>query len=223
MAKEDYIAKAGGDKNYRVRNGIIIGVVAALSCAGLVMMIYSLITKAYLFAASYLLAIILGFTYVIIKINTVYGTYVAVDEKKLYMKNWDNDFMPYDVENRIALFREFIPAKKKTVVIPNKEITRFMLGTKNYIKRYTSPEGKFKKAVAPYEKSKDYYRKKIMQTTDFIYVETVDGGCFYMPITHFSGTDLVEVVNAFREINPDASLELNSREFRKLRNRAKKA
>ncbi len=222
MAKDAYTAKAGSEKNYRIRNGIATGVVGALSCAGLVLMVYSLITKAYLFAASYFLAIILGFTYVAIKVNTVWGVYAAIDRTRLYMKNWENDFMPYAADFPVAVLREFIPARKKLVVIPVKEITRLMVGTKNFIKRYTEDMPKFRTAVAKYEKSRDYYRKKVMQTTDFLYVETVDGDAFYMPVTNFDGNDLYEVVKEFSSLNPGAELSLNSRHYKKLRNRARR-
>ena len=86
------------------------------------MIIYNLIKGNYLFSVAWLIAAILAGTYVLIRINTVYATYIMTDRKSLYMKNWSNDFLPYDYDNKVKILSEFIPAKTKLVEIPLDEI-----------------------------------------------------------------------------------------------------
>lgn len=114
--------KACSNSSYRRKNTIIISIVALLSCFALVMVVYNLIKGSYLFSAAWFIATILAFTYVLIRINTVYTTYVSTDRNNVYMKNWTNDFLPYDYDNKIKILSEFIPAKTKLVEIPIEEI-----------------------------------------------------------------------------------------------------
>lgn len=48
----------------------------------------------------------------------------------LFMKNWNNDFLPYDYDNKVKILSEFIPAKTKIVEIPLNEISKVLIGTK---------------------------------------------------------------------------------------------
>ncbi len=55
---------------------------------------------------------------------------------------------------------EFIPAKTKIVEIPLNEISKVLIGTKNFIKRNVAPDSDFVKNIRVIEKSKDFIRRK---------------------------------------------------------------
>ena len=61
-----YAAKACTGGNYRRKSTIIILIASIFAVIGLVMTVYSLVKASWLFAASYFLALILLFTYIII-------------------------------------------------------------------------------------------------------------------------------------------------------------
>ena len=71
----------------RRKNTVILAVLSLLSAFALVMTVYNLVKSSYLFCIAWLIAGILASTYVIIRINTVFPTYVAADRTNLYMKN----------------------------------------------------------------------------------------------------------------------------------------
>lgn len=209
-----YAAKACTNKNYRRSNGIKIGILILLSVLALVMLIIDFINGKILWGIFWLIAMILALSYVVIRINAVYTTYLATDKKNLYMKNWTNDFLPYDSQHGIRIFREFIPAKTKLIEIPIDEISAVLIGTKNFIKRYGSDNDNFRHGIMPLEKSKDFYQKKSLQSMDLIYVSTYDDECYYMPISKFNPRDVGKILQYVHRANPDAELRINSREFR---------
>ncbi|MBR0028364.1 MAG: hypothetical protein IJP58_06935, partial [Clostridia bacterium] len=124
--------KACTNARYRRTNTIIIGIAGALTLLSLIMAIVSIARGEFLFMTAWLIAMILLGTYIIIRINTIFATSVSTDMVNLYMKNWDNDFLPYDYGNKIKILSEFIPAKTKTLEIPLGEIRVAMIGTKNF-------------------------------------------------------------------------------------------
>lgn len=209
-----YAAKACTNKNYRRNSSIVIGILGLLSVLSVVMLIINFINGKVLWGIFWLIATILALTYVIIRINSVFPTYLATDKKNLYMKNWTNDFLPYDAENPIKILREFIPAHKKLIEIPIEDISTVLIGTKNFIKRYGEDNDEFRLNLQPLEKSKDYYQKKTVQTMDLIYVSTYDGECYYMPIVKFTPRDVAKVLQLVKRINPEVEIKVNSREFR---------
>ncbi len=87
-----------------------------------------------MFSIAWFIATILASTYVLIRINTVFATYISTDRMNLFMKNWNNDFLPYDYDNKVKILSEFIPAKTKIVEIPLNEISTVLIGTKEFYK-----------------------------------------------------------------------------------------
>ncbi len=202
------------NKSYRRNSGIAIGILSALSLLALVMLIFDFINGRILWGIFWILALILALSYVIIRINSVYTTYLASDKKNVYMKNWSNDFLPYDADNKIKFIREFIPARTKLIQIPIEDIATVLIGTKNFIKRYGEDNEDFRINLKPLEKSKDYYQKKTVQSMDLIYVSTYDGECYYMPIVKFTPRDVSRVLQFIQRANPEAEIRVNSKEFR---------
>ncbi len=212
-----FLTKACTSKRYRRKNEIIIGFVGLLSCFGLVMLIYEFISRNVLFGISYSIATFLGFTYVLIRINTVFATYLAVDRENLYMKNWSNDFLPYNTDCPVKLVCEFIPAKTKISEVPIDEISSIAIGTKNFIKRNIPESSPFTERVKKFENSRDYYKKKAVSSMDLIYVSTYDGACCHMPIDKFETSNVIKIVKGIMKKNPNTELKVNSRDYRSLR------
>ena len=214
MSKSTYAVKACTNKRYRKISTVIISFFGALSLLSLIMLIVDFINGKILWGVFWLIALILTLSYVIIRINSVYPTYIASDKKHVYMKNWVNDFLPYDAENKIKILREFIPAGTKLIDIPIEDISTVLIGTKNFIKRYGEDNEGFKESILPLEKSRDYYQKKVVQTMDLIYISTVDGECYFMPIVKFSPRDVSRVLQFIQRMNPQAEIRVNRKVFR---------
>ena len=208
--------RARTNAGYRRKNTVIIAIITLLTCFALVMVIYNLIKGSYLFSAAWFIATILAGTYVLIRINTVYSTYIMTDRVSIYMKNWTNDFLPYDYDNGVKILSEFIPAKTKIVEIPVNEISTVLIGTKNFIKRNVAPDMDFVKNVKELERSKDFYRKRTITSMDIFYVETYDRECYYMPVVNFDTKDITKIVQAIQRRNPDLVFKSSSRAYRKL-------
>lgn len=212
-----FTVKAATSKKYRGRSELIIGIVGLLSCFGLVMLIYEFVTGNVLFGISYTIATFLGFTYVIIRMNTVFATYLAMDRERLYMKSWENDFLPYNTDCRVKLVCEFIPAKTKFTEVPIDEIALIIIGTKNFIKRNVSNGSPFLERVKEFENTRDYYRKKTVSAMDMFYVETYDGSCCHMPIDRFEASNVIKIVKGIMKNNANAVVKAGSRDYRSLR------
>ncbi len=210
-----FSVKANTSKRYRRRNAIVIGFVGLLSCFGLVMLIYEFISGKTLFGISYSIAVFLGFTYVIIRVNAVFATYLATDRENLYMKNWENDFLPYNTDCKIKLICEFIPAKTKISEVPLAEISKIVIGTKNFVGRNAS--GGFAEEIKKFDSSRDYYKKKTVSSMDLFYVETRGGSCCHMPIDRFEIANVTRLVRDVIKRNPNIELKVNSRDYRSLR------
>lgn len=213
-----YTVKVCTRAGYRRNSAVFIVIIALLSCFGLGMMIYNFIKGNILFAISYMIAVILGLTYVFIRISTVFATYAAVDRKHLYMKNWSNDFLPYAADLKVKILSEFVPAKTKMIEIPIEDISDVLIGTKNFIKRYIDDDDEFIYAIKPYETTKDFYRKKTIHNMDILYVNTYDSGSYFMPVANFDPKNMTQLIKTLERRNPDIVIKVNSREFRKIKN-----
>lgn len=214
---DEYEVKATTDKKYRRGSAVVIGIVALFSALALALMIYSFVTGKILFAISYLIALILAVTFIIIRINSVFATYLATDYENVYVKNWVNNFLPYDAENKLSIISEFIPAKTHLLEIPISEIKKVYLGTKNFIKRASGLDSEFSGDVKRYENSRDRYKKKTITSMDIIYFETYGGESCYMPIVRFDVREVIKVINAVRQKNPDLEIKVSSKDYRSLR------
>ena len=215
---DEYEIKAGTNKKYRRGSTIVIGIVSLFAALALALMIYSFATGKILFAVSYLIALILAVTFIIIRINSVFTTYLATDYEHVYVKNWVNNFLPYDADNKLGFISEFIPAKTHLLEIPISEIKCVYLGTKNFIKRSAGLDSDFSGDVKRYENSKDLYKKKAVTGMDIIYFETYNGESCYMPIVKFNSRDVMKILNAVQRKNPDVEIKVSSRDYRSIRN-----
>ena len=211
-----YKIKAQSNNAHRRISGIFIFIVAAFTCFAAFMAVYTLTgdsEKRLLFGIGYIVAAILGLAYVIIRINTVYATYIATDGENIYMKNWANDFLPYNTDGGIKFISAFVPAKTKITEIPISDISAVFIGTKNFIKRYARTNDAFLKSVRAFEHSKDSYEKNQVKGMDIIYVETVRESC-YMPVVKFDEKEINRLLKIINRKNPDAEIKTGSRKYK---------
>ena len=209
-----YAAKAYTKTGVRRSAKITAVLFSLLSLLSVIMLIYSLIEGKVLYGIAWIIAAILCITYVVIRINSVFTTYLAADKKNVYLKTWSNGFFPYQAESAIKILSEFIPASTKLIEIPMADIATVIIGNKNYIKRTALDSEAFKDAVYEYEKSKDPTRRKAVNSMEYFYVSTVDHECYFMPISRFAPREVTRVLQYIQRTNPEAALKVSSREFR---------
>lgn len=218
----NYATKARTSSKCRRKNAVLIALGTILSVIGVIMLVYSLIKASWLFAASYFIALILLVTYIVIRINTVYVTYLATDRESIIMKNWSNDFLPYDVENKVKFLAEFIPSTTKVTEIPINEIEKVVIGTKSFIKRTMADDTEFLERIAAFENSKDYYQKRTISAMDIFYVRVVSGESYYMPIMNFNTKMVKKLLGIMLKVKPDIEMVFAGREYRNFRMQSEK-
>ncbi len=209
--------KARTNARFRRITAVIAAFIALLTCFALVMVIYNLIKANWLFAAAWFIAALLAASYVVIRVNTVFTTYLALEGGYLHMRNWTNEFLPYDYNNKLKIFSEFIPAKTKLVEIPVDEVAGIIIGTKNFIKRNIEPDRDFVKKIKPLERTRDFYRKKTVSSMDIFYVETYEGECCYMPIERFDAGDIKRIAQLMLAANANMFFKSGDRAYRTLK------
>lgn len=209
-----YAAKACTKKNYRRGTGITVSVLGAGGILSIVMVILNLIEGKTLVGLAWLIAAVLCITYVIIRINAVFSTFLAVDKTKVYMKTWANGFLPYKVETKIAVLSEFLPAHTVMIEIPIEDISNVVIGNKNFIKHVGVSSDNFKRAIHPYEISKDPTKKKAVNSQEYFYVSTFDDECYFMPLDNFTSREVTRVIQYIQRANSEADIKINSRQYR---------
>lgn len=213
----DYRVKVQSKASYRRGSAAAITVVALFVLFAVFMAVYTLSgesDKRIVFGIGYIIAAILGLMYVIIRVNTVYATYLAADNENLYMKNWSNHFMPYKSGGAIKLISSFVPAKTGITVIPINKITSIIIGTKNFIKRNAGSNEDFIKEVRAFEHSRDSYEKKQVRGMDMFYAETSDGESCYMPIEKFDNGNMKRLLKLICLANPGIEVKTVSRQYK---------
>jgi len=209
-----YSVRARTKPSYRRRNSIIIAIMSAVALAAVILAVYNLTVSKIAFVISYLIVAFLCITYVIIRVNTVYTTYIAADKKSVYLRRWANGFMPYATSFPIAILREFIPAKTELEEVPINEISAVYIGTKNFIKRNAKTKEEFADEVAPFEKSKDFTVKRTVQTMDIFYIETFGGEYTFMPIAEFGTKPILRLLKHINLRNQDTEFMIYSKTYR---------
>lgn len=209
------MAEAKSNASYRRISGIIIAIVAAFVCYASFMALYTLAgdyEKRIVFGIGYIIAAILGLMYVIIRINTVFPTFLATDGNNIYMKNWVNDFLPYDVKGGISFLKAFIPARTKTTEIPIEDISAVYIGTKNFIRRNTQASEDFVSSIKTLDKDKS--DRKQIRSIEIFYVSTHDGEGYYMPIVKFEKKDINKLLKIIKTKNKEIEIKTGNRAYK---------
>lgn len=211
----EHLVRAGLGQRERRNNIIKLTLVATVAVVGILMAVISVINGAYVFAALYLLAAVLGVLYSIIKINAVIPPYAASDGERLYLNTWDNNFFPFNIDFRPAFFADFIPAKTLSYEIPISEITDMAIGTKGYLLRVLHDE-KFA------ERMVDISRRNrridgLIKRCDILYVKVRSGEIYMMSVSDFDINGLYRLVDVVEHSARGLEFKTNLRKLRKKR------
>ncbi len=209
-----YQVKACADSKIRIRALVIILIFGLFALFSIGMAIFDITTGRTAFGIMFAAAALIFVVLMLLRINSVFGTYIKVKNGMLYMKSWVNDFLPYDVNG--GFFSEMVPSKTKLTEIPVDEVSLVLVGTKEYIKRNATIAGKrLARALYPYEHSKRKAKKELISGMDLFYVETFGGECSFMCIYGYDPKRVVDVIGEIYSVNPDVAVRVSSREYKK--------
>jgi hypothetical protein len=208
---EGFDRKVSAGRKNKGRCFLAVGLMALLLCLGTVFLIYSITGGKYLFSVCYLIAILLGLSYIIIKLNTVLPIYIAAEGETLYLKNWNNGFVPYSAYYRIPFLREFLPAKTRREELPLDDIVSILIGTKNFVKRHCRENRDFLTRMEEFEQTHPGYGKGV----DLCYIELRDGKTHFINIGEFDIKAMADMM-CYLEDNSMAEIKCNHRELFKL-------
>ena len=208
----EYIEKAALSQSKKRRNIVKISVVGAICAVGFILACFSVYLKSYMYAALYLVAVVLGLAYVIIKINTVMPAYIAADSDTIYLQCWDNGAFPYKINFKPAFLADFVPAKVQKKEIPISDIKSMMIGSKNYLVRNLE-ETDFAKQISDIAKSR-HTEHGAIRKMDFVCIVDKNDNVFFMPVTDMEPNSLARVVNLVHRKNEDVQIKCNLRQIR---------
>lgn len=187
----EYLSKVGLSKKVRRDYIIKISLVGSVSLVGIVLAIYSLFVGKFLFAAWYLAAFILGLSYVIIRINTAFPTYIAADSERVVLSFWKNGIMPYTLPEKPTFISDFIPEKVTVVQIPMADIESVIIGSKRYLAK-NLPEEQFPEILTRLSENKHF--DSVLKRMDFICINTKYGYNCFMSVTDFDLQGILEFI-----------------------------
>lgn len=206
--------KATANSSARGKALIVIAIYALFAIFSMIMALYDLATEKLVLGILFAVAAFIFIVLMLLKTNSVFGTYICVKGDSLHMKSWVNDFLPYDVNN--GFFMELKPSRTKLTEIPIDEISAVFVGSKDFIKRNATSAGKrLFKALYPYEHSSKKSKNALISGLDIFYVETVDNDCSFMCIHGYSPSAVAGVIGTLYEYNPDIYVKVNSREYKR--------
>jgi len=194
---------------------IKITVVGSVCLLGLLLCVYNLFEKNFPFALWYALAFILGLSYVIIRINACFPTFVATDGETVTLSTWNNGIVPYTIPEKPNFLSDFIPDKVKTSEILMEDIDSVIVGSRRYIKKNTG-EDEYPEILTRLEDNKHF--DKVLKRMDFIFVRTKsDENCF-MSIMDFDVTEISEFLEIIEKNCAGVQILTNIPKLVKMRN-----
>ena len=197
---------------------IKISLVGTVSLAGLVLAIASIISGGYIFALCYLVAFCLGFSYVVIRINTALPTYIATDGEKLMLSVWNNGVFPYKVDGKPSFIADFIPERVRLDEIEFSELDRIYIGSKRYLKK-TLDEAEYPEILSALEGDK--HIDTVLKKMDFVLVFTMSGESCFMSVTDFDVQALADVIDVVERNCQGVKINIHLPKLLRIRNRNK--
>ncbi len=204
----DFTQRASISKKVKNFNFILVCIIGSISVLGLVMAIYSLIKFQILFAVIYLIAVVLGFSYVVMKINTFMPTYVEKTDGIICIQNWVNGLFPFVPDN--GILGEFIPAKSMLKKIDISSISKIYIGSRNYLLKVVE-QGDFKDTMEKYKEKYD----NIMKHMDILYIKTIDNNEVFLSVTDFDENELIDIFKPIIEENENIDFKCSNRHISK--------
>lgn len=179
-------------KKIRRNATVKIAIIGTVTLLGFVLSLYSLFTSNFLFALWYFVAFILGLSYVVIRINSVFPSYIEISEDKLILSVWENGIMPYRISGKFSFLSDFIPEKMKKDEIPLDEIGEVYIGSKRFFDRSVDEE-KYPEILK--ELGSDSHFASLIKRMDFFLVIAKDGEKCMMPVTDFEIDGLYDIIS----------------------------
>ena len=200
----DFTQRASMSKRAKNINLLIICTVGSISALGLVMAIYSLVKLEIFFTLIYLFAVFLGFSYVIMKINTVMPTYIERNNDLISIQNWANGLFPFVPYN--GIIGEFVPAKSTLKEIEISSISKVYIGSRNYLLKIVEPGG-FTELIKEYKEKYD----NVLKHMDILYIKTTDNNEVFMSVTDFDEDELIAIFKPIIEENEKIDFKCSNR------------
>ena len=204
----DFTQRASMSKKVKNFNFVLICIIGSISVLGFVMTIYSIIKYQFMFALLYLVAVILGFSYVVMKINAVIPTYVERNDDVICVQNWVNGLFPFVPDK--GVLGEFFPAKSTLKKIYIASISKIYIGSKKYLSKIVK-KGYFLETIEKYSNKYD----NIMKHMEILYIKTVDNNEVFMSVTDFDENDLVEIFKPIIQENDKIEFKCGNRHISK--------
>lgn len=212
----EYLSKVSLAQKVRGEYMIKLSVVGSISLIGIILAIISITTSSFLFAFWYIIAAILGISYVIIRINTIFPTYLATDGEKVVFSVWKNGLFPYTLPEKPNIFSDFIPDKIKRYEIEIENVGTVIIGSKKFILRNIEPEN-CPKVFRRFEGDKRF--EASVRRMDFIYIKTKEGKSCFMPITNFDILELAKFLSIIEKNCHGVTVLANIPKLVRLRNK----
>lgn len=216
----EYLSKVSLDKKVYREYMLKIAAVGTISLVGFVLGIYSMTIKNYLFAVWYFIAFILGLSYTVMRINTVFPTYIATDGEKLFMSIWKNGILPYRVPENPGFLSDFIPERVKTDEIAVADIDSMFIGSRKFLQRNLA-EDEYPQILKQLDDDKHY--DGVLKRMDFVYVRTKDGESSFMSITGFDIKELAALAEIIERNCVGVQIYTNLPKLVKIRNKLNRA
>ena len=198
---------------------IKICIIGSVALIGLILGIASFVQGNILFGVIYLLACLFGIAYVIIQINTIMPTYLAVSGRQVVMQNWENGIFSFNPAFRPAFLCDFVPDKTDVRQADVSKITKLLIGTTSFLCR-NLPNTQFEEDMHALAEINSRCAR-LLKRLDLIYIETIDGDCYYMSIDRFDPAEVVRVLTEIQKYAPQLQIRCNSRDIRRRMNQSK--
>lgn len=212
--------KAAVDKRIRRNATVKISLVGTVTLVGFILSIYSLFTSNFLFALWYFVAFVLGLSYVIIRINAVFPTYVQVDGDRLILSVWENGIMPYCIPEKPGFLSDFMPEKIKRDEISLDEIQTVYIGSKRFFDRHLTEE-QYPEILK--RLGSDRHFEKAVKRMDFLLIIAKDGEECFMSVNDFDIRALADVIDILEKNCVGVQVFVGVPKLRRIRETIKKA
>ena len=207
-------------KKTRRHATIKISIIGTVTLVGIALAIYSLFKGKYLFSIWYFVAFILGLSYVVIRINAIFPSYVEIDGDNLVMSVWKNGVLPYKISEKTSFFADFMPEKMKKDEIALEEIEAVYLGSKKFIERSVE-EDKMPEDLKKILENK--HLGSVVKKMDFLIITAKDGESCFMSVTDFDLDGLDELIEEIEQKSAGVQIVVGIPKIRKKRESLKKA
>lgn len=214
------LLKASVNAKVRKSATVKISIVGTVAILGLVLSVYSLFTANLLFAVWYLVAFVLGLSYVVIRVNAIFPTYVAVDNGRLIMSVWENGIVPYKLPEKPTFLSDFMPEKIKKDEILTEEIAEVYIGSKRFFDR-NFEDDRYPEILK--RVSEDRHFDGVIKRMDFMLVIAKDGESCFMSVTDFDVYALAEIVDELERNCAGIKINIGIPKLKRIREKIKKA